>query len=102
MLEFDLSRIRGKAEGVSLWNLSVKLSGIAGSCSFVQKGLARIRLRACEILKEFITTQELDRYMLRTAKAFIDSEEYSQAESCLGTINIEKNFDNELRFNFFF
>jgi hypothetical protein len=102
MLDMDLSRIHTKEEGISLWNISIKLTELSGESNTTLKGLARLRLRACEILSVHFTPTESDKYWLRTSKAFIDSQDFELASKCLGSIDIDRNPDAELKFNFYF
>lgn len=63
--------------------------------------LAELRKKACESLEKFKEKHEMNKFWLRTAKAFIDCSLWTEAEYCFGKINLQIA-DKEVLFNFYF
>ena len=97
-LNLDLGQVSSLEEAKKLWNLCVRLSVKASS---KHPQLANFRKLACLAFEQQGLGEKLNSCWLRTAKAFIDTQNYFEAEECFRKVTFEAK-SKEFQLNYFF
>ncbi|CAG9318222.1 unnamed protein product [Blepharisma stoltei] len=97
----DNKEIFSREDAVSIWNMCVKINSKAKiqNKKEVLETIANLRKKACEALGSFKDQAEMDKFWLRTAKAYMDCSLWEKAEYCFSKVSLS-NPDNELSFNY--